>query len=449
MSRLLSLPLLVLLLPAPAARGQQTAESWEQAAQKLQAATVTVRVWGSPTARQAAGNDNAQPESVTVCSGVCTAEGKIVTAAFAGSDSRIRLTLSGGAQADAKLQLIDEYTGLALLKCDTKGLTPVALAAAAPSVGQELISAAAWGLEQPLVARAIVGGVDRQHPGLKYPPLLMCDALTTQTSSGAGLANRQGQLVGLIVATEQGAGRRGWTYAVPASHVERIQRVAAEHPGGGVTILKHRRPLVGWVLDLEEEETVVVQRVLPGSPAEKAGLKAGDLVLAADGLAIRAPFQAFLPTLHKQPGDTMTFRVRRADGDRDVTVVLGGGVEVPSAPAEFLAGIVQPKVQLTRDARGIVIGPRRPGAPDVAAAADALPPLPDDEPPAAIAPTAADQISLLEKALDRYQAVIEIQQRELQSLRAEIESLRTAAGGSAPTPKSQPPDRQRIPNAKE
>ena len=406
---------LVILLAALPASGQEpAAASWELAAAKLQAATVTVRIWGVE-------DKAAAPASVTVCSGVCVRPGKIVTAAFAGSDSRIRLTLAGGAQADAALQLIDEHSGLALLRCDTKGLTPVATAEAAPNVGQELLSAAAWGLEKPLIARAIVGGVDRQHPGTKYPPLLMCDALTTQTSSGAGLVNQGGQLVGLIVAAEQDAGRRGWTYAVPASHVQRILRVAEEQKGGGVTILKRRRPVVGWNLDLDGEETVVVQRVIAGSPAEKAGIKTGDIVLLADGVAIRAPFQAFLPTLHKQPGDTMSFRVRRADGEHDLTVVLGGGVEVASAPLDFLAGVVQPKVQLTRDARGIVVNPR-PASPAVA-----QPPLPDDPPPPVAAPTAAEKTALLEKALERYQAVIEIQQRQLEAMRKELEALRKPA----------------------
>jgi S1-C subfamily serine protease len=421
MCRLALTPLFLTLLAA-LARGEEPAVSWEPAAAKLQAATATVRIWGVEEKEQ-------QPASVTVCSGVCVQAGQVVTAAFAGSDSRIRLTLAGGVQADAKLQLIDEYSGLALLKCDTKGLTPISVAEAMPVVGQELLTAAAWGLEKPLVARAIVGGVDRQHPGAKFPPLLMCDALTAGTSSGAGLVNREGSLVGLIVAAEQGAGRRGWTYAVPVSHVQRILRAADEHKEGGVVILKRRRPVVGWNLDLEGEETVVVQRVLPGSPAEKAGIQKGDLVLQAEGVAIRAPFQAFLPTLHKQPGDTMTFRVRREDGEHEVAVVLGGGVEVSSAPLDFLAGVVQPKVQLTRDARGIVINPRPAGS----TAASALPPLPDDPPPAEAAPTAAEKIALQTKALDRYQAVIEIQQRQLQALQAELESLKKSLETGKPS----------------
>lgn len=418
----LHLFLLVSLMALPAS-AQEAASSpgWETAAAKLQAATATVRIWAAEDKSTEAGKP-AQPASVTVCSGVCVREGKVVTAAFAGSDSRIRLTLAGGAQATASLQLIDEYSGLALLKCDTTGLAPLQAAAAAPQVGQELLSAAAWGLEKPLASRAIVGGVDRQHPGLKYPPLLMCDALTAETSSGAGLVNRAGELTGLIIAAEQNASRRGWTYAVPVSHVQRVLRVADEQKGGGVTILKRRPPFVGVNLDLEGEDVVIIKRVLSGSPAEKAGLKAGDIVLQADGVAIRAPFQAFLPTQYKQPGDTMTFRVRRADGEHELSVVLGGGVELSSASVDFLAGVMQPKVQLTRDASGIVLGPRRGGLGEVAA-----PVLADEPPPPRVAPTSAEQIVLLEKALDRYQAALEIQRRQLQAMQAEIEALRKAA----------------------
>jgi hypothetical protein len=295
-----------------------------------------------------------------------------------------------------------------------------------------LLSAAAWGLEQPLVARAIVGGVDRQHPGTKYPPLLMCDALTTRTASGAGLVDREGKLHGVIVAAEKGEGRRGWTYAVPVTHVQRILRAADEQKSDGVVILKRRRPVVGMEL-AGRDDAVMVERVIRGGPAEKAGIKVGDEVLATDGVAIRAAYQAVVPTMFKQPGDTTTFRLRRGAEEVEATVVLGGGVEITSAPLDVIASFVEPKVQLIRDARGIVVNAPRGGVAEVAA----QPPLPDDPPPAA-APTAADKLALLEKAMGRYQAVIEIQQRQiadeqkrrqeqeaqLQALRAEIEALR-------------------------
>jgi hypothetical protein len=149
-------------------------------------------------------------------------------------------------------------------------------------------------------------------------------------------------------------------------------------------------------------------------------------------------YQAILPTLHKQPGDTSVFRVRREGAVHDVTVVLGGGVEVNAAPAEALANLIQPKVRMARDGEGLIVTSR--GQPSTATLA-AGPPLPKDTPPAA-APTPAEQIALLESALERYQTVIELQQKRLadeqqkrrdqeavlQALRAEVEALRKAIG---------------------
>ena len=370
--------------------------------------------------------------AVTVCSGVCVRDGRVITAAIAGSDTRIRLTLPGGIQADAKVQVIDEYTGLALLKADTKALVPLASAEKAPTVGGNVMTAAAWGVEQPLVSQGIVGGVDRTRAGGNYPPLLQCDLRTMETSSGSAVINREGQLLGIVVAADDADARRGWTYAVPATHVERILRAADEQKGDGVIVLKRRRPVVGMVLD-QEGEAIVVQRLTAGGPAEKAGFKIGDQILTTEGVAIRSVYQAVLPSLYKQPGDTMSFRVVRDGGMQDITVVLGGGVELANVPFDLMVDLVRPKVELQRDPRGGYLAKGR--GPTTRTLAS--PPLPDDEPPA-VAPTAEEKMAFLEKALDRYRTVIELQQKQLQdeqkhlqsqdelirSLRAEMDALR-------------------------
>ena len=413
----------------------QPVGAWEAAARTAQQATTTVRIWSSVRAEPPEGTaaEGETLPAVTVCSGVCVRDGRIVTAALAGSDTRIRLTLPGGVQSDANVQLIDEYSGLALLKADTKGLAPLAAADTPPKVGGNVLAAAAWGVEQPLVSQGIVGGVDRTRPGGNYPPLLQCDLRTMETSSGSAVVNLDGQLLGIVVAADDADARRGWTYAVPVSHVERILRAADEQKGDGVIVLKRRRPVVGMVLD-QEGESIVVQRLTAGGPAEKAGFKMGDQILMTEGVSIRSVYQAVLPSLYKQPGDTMTFRVARDGGMQDITVVLGGGVEFSSIPFDLAIDLVQPKVELQRDPRG---GYLAKGASRFAARPLASPPLPDDEPPIA-APTAAEKIALLEKALDRYRTVIELQQKQLadgqkhresqdeliQALRADIDALR-------------------------
>jgi S1-C subfamily serine protease len=422
-----------LLLVVASIRGQETGgDAWEAAAKKLQQATLTVRIWTAKADAKPADDPNKDaPQAVTVCTGVCVRDGQIVTAAMAGSDSQIRLTMAGGKQAEAKLQVIDEFSGLALLKCDLKPAAPLELAAETPAVGGGVMTASGWGVELPLVSLGIVAGTERQRPGANYPPLIQCDVRTTDTSSGAGVVDRHGKLVGIIVAADSAESRRGWAYAVPVSHVERLLRTADEQKQAGVTIIKRRRPVVGWKLE-QHEDAIVVDRIYAGTGAEKAGLKVGDQVLAAEGVEIRSVYQAAQPTLYKQPGDTMTFRIQRAGRVSDVKVVLGGGVEVASAPLEMLSGLIQPKIEIVREGTGYVA--RRPAS---TTREVFQPPLPPEE-PAPAAATPAEKIALLEKALDRYRAVIEYQQRQLtdeqkrraeqdtllKSLRAEIDALR-------------------------
>jgi serine protease Do len=444
------MPRLLLLwamaLPVIQARGDEplestSGESWIMAAQKLQQATVTVRIWDDSSRLPAAGAarevtaypPNPSP-SVTVCSGVCTGEGRVITAALGRSDTRVRLTLPGGKQADAKVQIVDEYSGLALLKTSAPVLVPLTIAEKQPPVGAEVLTAAGWGTEQPIVSRGMVGAVDRRHPGANYPPLLQCDTLTMQTSTGAGLVNRKGQLAGVIVAAEHAQGNRCWTYAVPSSHVERILQTADQQSGDEVVILKRRRPVVGMILD-QEENKVVVQHVTSGGPAEKAGMRQGDHLLATDGVAIRSVYQAVLPTLYKQPGDRTIFRVERASNIHDIQVVLGSGLELPPVASDLSADIVQPKMQVARNRQGAIFINR--SSPTFR---EAFSPQLSGVSPLETATAVAEKLKLLEKALGRCQFVIDQQQKQLfdetkrreqqdemvQSLCGQIEALQKA-----------------------
>lgn len=430
---------------------------WESQSKQLAAATVTVRIWtGAEPAENNAAAENAAPAestaqdenrvpaekgvasqrakpAVIICSGVCVGPGLVVTSGIAGSDSKIRLTLAGGQQADATLRVLDEYSGLILLRCAADGLQPLELGGEI-EVGNWVLSAAAWGTDRPIVSLGIVGGIDRSLRGATYPPLLQCDLRTTETSSGSAVVDRHGKLVGVLVAADHAESRRGWAYAVPVPHVQRLLRAEgqrdnagqqdsgkqdAEKQDAGVIILKRRRPIVGMVLE-GDENVIQVQRIAPGGPAEKAGLQVGDRVVAVAGVHIRSVYQAVLPTLYKQPGDTIEFRIERDGRPRDCLVVLGGGVEVASAPFEQLGNLIQPKLEIGRDPQGGYFA-NRPGSTTAEVFSPPFPPEPK-EPPRI---TSADKISLLEKAIERYQRVIEIQQQDL--ARREADRLKTEA----------------------
>ncbi|MEQ8789757.1 MAG: S1C family serine protease [Pirellulaceae bacterium] len=456
-----SLSILVLLLTAAGAStgssawAQDTGPSFEQAAEKLQAATLTVRVSerNEVSPREVSPRNEAAAK-VTVFTGISVGRGIVVTPLFTPDDMRIRITMPGGAQAEATPRVLDEHSGLALLEIEAKDAPSLALAEDSPKVGAWVLSGAGWGVEKAVVSLGIVSGVDRSLPGANYPPLLQCDLRTAATSSGAAVVNNRGELLGVVIAAEtEMEGRRGWTYAVPARHVKRMQRALAEQEksaagdngdhensnadksGDGVVVLKPRRPVVGMVLGPAGEGDVVVKKVSGSGPAEKAGIREGDEILAADGIVIRSVYQAVRPLLYKQPGDVMEFLVRDKSGEvRPVEVVLGGGVLLPSAPSVKLANVIEPKIIVSGRPPGDILrqggnlAEVAVGADDVAAEDGAADIEPADETIASL----QQKVRLQEKALDRYRSAIAAQQVQIgealqDRLKTEEELLRLKA----------------------
>ena len=232
MYRLLSITTLLIAIHAVASAQEPPAGDWKKTAERLQKSIVTVRLRSpAPEAPKVEGQDPANlapqktPEaSVTVCTGFCVSPKTVITATIASTDDRIRLTLAGGTQCDARLLAVDEYSGLSLLGCEGKELTPLALAAEQPSVGEYVMAGAAWGVDRPIVSLGIIGATDRTLAGLLVPPLLQCDLRTVETSSGSPLANRQSEVVGVVMAVEEPDAQRGWTYAIPVTHIRRLIR---------------------------------------------------------------------------------------------------------------------------------------------------------------------------------------------------------------------------------
>ncbi len=374
----------------------------ESAAQRLIGGVVTVRVPVPGTEDRGA--------RVVVCSGAIVGPSWVVTPVFAGADSRVKITLPQGRQVEGTIRVLDEYSGLALvgLADEVEGALP--LAEDLPAVGAWVLSAAGWGAEKPVVSLGIVSGHDRTDPGLAYPPLLQCDMRAARTSSGAAVVNRKGAMVGVVVVTGTDQAT-GFTFAVPVDHVRRLLRIARERRNvQGIVVLKRRRPEVGMVLDGQQGE-VRVARVTAGSPADRAGIQVGDRVLAVNGVHIRSVYQAIRPVLIRQPGDRVVFTLERGGEQREVAVVLGGGVEVPRGRWNDIAQFVRPKIEWKQVdvARGIRA--RRKVDPAVAASS------PDSD------TEVARRQALLEKSLERYQAALKALQERLQKSEAERKEL--------------------------
>lgn len=371
----------------------------EQIAARLQQVTVTLRI-AAPAANDAAETSTARTESITVTSGVGLSHGAIITFARVPLDARCRATLPDGEQAEARLRVVDEYSGLSLLQIE-HDLPGLDLASEPPALGAAVVTAAAAGIEQPTVSLGIVAGTDRSLAGTGLPPLLQCDLRTTDSSSGAAVVDSHGRLVGVIAGMMVAPEQRGWTYAVPAAHVQRLVR-AQDKSDSDVVVLRQQRPSVGLTLGPSEKEGMVrVDRLAPGGPAEQAGIRQGDLVLRADGRRIRSAYQAVSLILKKQPGDAVDFLIERDGRQQTVAVTLGGSQA---------SGTVQVGPQLMVRANGRQIEVQN-GARVAELAGQPQPDRSAAVPPAAR--IARDEASLLRAQIDAFAKVIERLQAEL------------------------------------
>jgi len=312
----------------------------------------------------------------------------------------VRVTFPGGEQSLAQTLVVDEFSSLVLLELDRKTMPRLELADVQPKVGAPVLTGAAAGIEKPVVSLGILGGIDRALPGSGLPPLLQCDVRTTESSSGAAIVDSQGKLVGVIAAISAAGPAGGWTYAVPASHIKRLLRSRVP---GQFTVLRKLRPAIGLTMGPGAEEgTVQVERVDAGGPAEKAGIKAGDLICETDGRKVRSAYQAVDLILKKQPGDEIELVVRQDGKERPITLTLE---TTPARLASTLAKEQRLRIMPQFNVRAlnrnqIQIAP----APKVEVAATA-----ED------GKKSRDELGMLQSQLIAFEKVIKVLQTELQT----------------------------------
>lgn len=302
----------------------QTA-SFEGPAERLAAATVTVvQTPAASSTVKVADSTAGKMVDVSAATAVSLGEGCFVAAFRPAEKATFRIVLTGGEQASAAVSVVDENTSLVLLASGRKDLPSVKLAGAAPKIGAHVLAASAWGAEKPSVSQGILAARDRFLPQSMLPPLLQCDVRVNSASSGAGMVNSQGELVGLIVATGNGD-RGGWTYALAAPHVQRLMDAHRKKPKADeIVVLPRQRAFAG--LDLRQDERggpLVVRSVVSGGPADLAGVRAGDEVRQIAGQPTQTAVEALAVLLSHQPQDTIDFNIRREGRDQSVRLTLG------------------------------------------------------------------------------------------------------------------------------
>ena len=227
---------------------------------------------------------------------------------------------------DAKIVGKDSQTDLAVLKIDKTDLTAAEFADSDQAVVGEFVMAVGspLGLDTT-VTTGIISAVNREveSEGTKYV-CIQTDAAINSGNSGGALVNSDGKVIGINTLKLSGSGVEGIGFAIPINSTLDVISQLKDHN-------KVLRPYIGISgIDLDDSTAkrynlalgVYVKTVQIFSPAEKAGLKSGDVIIQADGKDIKTMDELNEIKNSHQIGDTMTLKVNRSGQEKEVTVTL-------------------------------------------------------------------------------------------------------------------------------
>jgi serine protease Do len=289
---------------------------------------------------------------------------------------------------DAKLIGMHQETDLALLKIDAKGLPKLALGNARPvRQGQLVVAIGSPEGLQNSVTMGVVSSVGRQPDPDRPVVYIQTDAPINPGNSGGPLVDVDGYVLGInTLIFSEGGGSEGLGFAIPARVVhfvyESLRKYGHVHRVEIQAAAQNITPTLAEGLGLSQSYGVIISDLVPGGPAEAAGLKIGDIVVSADGRRIDT-LPALTGAMYLHPLDqVMKLVVLRAGvrqtlevpviEHRDTMDKLMDNVD-PDASLVRRLGVLA--VDLTADLRSVVGELRIPsGVVVIARAADLLGP---------------------------------------------------------------------------
>lgn len=247
---------------------------------------------------------------------------------------KIQIRLNDNRQFKAKIIGTDPDTDLAVLKIDADDLTELPLADSNDlKVGDFVVAVGnPFGLRQT-VTSGIVSALGRHisRPqgvqGSRYQNFIQTDASINPGNSGGALVNLEGELVGVnSEILSQTGGNIGIGFAIPANMVKSVAEQLIKHgkvERGQLGIFgQDLTPELAEALKVKDGYGVAVTQVVKGSPAAKAGLKARDVIIKADGQSIEdfADLQNAIGL--RSPGDKIKLTVLRDGKEKSFTSKL-------------------------------------------------------------------------------------------------------------------------------
>jgi serine protease Do len=246
---------------------------------------------------------------------------------------RIRVKLQDdppGTLHDAKVIGTDQETDLAVIKIDADKSLPTAKLGNSDGmeVGDWVLAVGSpFGLQETVTAGIVSAKGRNIVPNRQFQSFIQTDAAINPGNSGGPLVNMAGEVIGINTAilTDTNA-YAGVGFALPSNTVAQVynQLIGPEHRVArgsiGVTFGQQENPAIARVYGVSTG--VTISDVVAGSPAEQAGLKAGDTIISADGKPIKNGDELVADIANRKPGSKVVLGYVRNGKKQDATVTV-------------------------------------------------------------------------------------------------------------------------------
>ena len=300
------------------------------------------------------GGRSGERRSAGIGSGfIIRADGVIVTNAHViGGATKVSVAMRDGTTYDAKVVGVDETNDLAVVKIAATKLSIATLGTSSDLVVGEWTIALGnpfgfvLGNSEPSVSVGVVSAVGRNLAGRGegggvYVDMIQTDAAINPGNSGGPLVNAMGEVIGVNSSIYSPTGGSvGLGFAIPIDRTKRIVEDLLVH--GSV-----RQPWVGLRLQALQAENArqaaasgaIVGRVVPGSPADRAGIRAGDEIVRAGTRVVRNAFDWEARLLDIRVGESVPLALRRNGREVSVTVTVADAPEVNAPKVTVLSDL--------------------------------------------------------------------------------------------------------------
>ncbi|VHO03503.1 Do family serine endopeptidase [Candidatus Rhabdochlamydia sp. T3358] len=264
----------------------------------------------------------------------CSADGHIMTNAHVVNNcDKITIVLHDGQEIDAVLVGSDPHTDIALLKIESKEIAALPYLPLGDSDSVK-IGELAFAIGSPLLLKStftqgIISAKGRQNLHINdLEDFIQSTVQINRGNSGGPLLNSKGEVIGINTAiASNSGGYMGISFSIPINMAKNIMNQLLEK--GSVTrgflgvTLQPMDADIAKAFGLSKPEGALVSEVVPGSAADKAGLKQGDIILEYDNKPVKSSEGLKTEISLKSPGSTIQLKVKRNQETKQISVKLG------------------------------------------------------------------------------------------------------------------------------